>query len=344
MKSKALIRKLVVIVFALTVLAGLVSCGKAKNKEVGVYKDGKLVVRFGSPNNGGKLLFELLEVALEQGILDEELAAIDAVGDYFPIDAAGPGINEAFAAGDIDVAVYGDFPATSAKTNGINTTIIGVANAIQSQAVFVRNNSGIENVKDLEGKTVAVGLGTNYQFFWENFVNGEKLDLNKISVVNSFDYSTLLATGDVDAASVGLVQALYFESLGLGHTLVDSNAQPEWTTQFLVAAYTPFIEAHPEVGVAVNKALIRAYDIIHQDPTTLYKAGSSDNIPYELVAAVNRITNMAGYDPSFITGDTATKLQAVIDLMYADGLIPKSIKASEWIDTQYYEKAKKELK
>ena len=343
MKRKGVIQKLVLALVGILILASLGACGKADSKKTGVYKDGKLVVRFGTPNNGGKPLFELLEVALEQGILDEELEAIGAVGEYNIIDAAGPGVNEAFAAGNIDLAVYGDFPATSAKVNGIDTTIIGVANAIQAQAIFVGTNSGIESVEDLEGKTVAVGLGTNYQFFWENFVNGEGLDLNKISVVNSFDYSTLLATEDVDAASIGLVQAIYFEAQGLGHTLVDSTSHPDWTTQFLVAAYTPFIQDHPEVGVAVNKALIRAYDLIHEDPTTLYQAGSSDNIPVELVAAVNQITKMEGYDPSFIVGATPDKLQAVIDLMYADGLISKSIVAKDWIDAQYYEKAVKEL-
>ena len=342
MKRNRVIRKLTLALVGIMVLATFGACGKAENKKTGVYEDGKLVVRFGSPNNGGKPLFELLEVALEQGILDEELAAIGAVGEYNTIDAAGPGVNEAFAAGDIDLAVYGDFPATSAKVNGVDTTIIGVANAIQPQAIFVGTNSGIESVKDLEGKSVAVGLGTNYQFFWENFVNSEGLDLNKIAVVNSFYYSTLLATEDVDAASIGLVQAIYFEAQGLGHTLADSTEHPDWTTQFLVVASTPYIKDHPEVGVAVNKALIRAYDLIHEDPTTLYQAGASDNIPVELVAAVNQITQMAGYDPSFIVGETPDKLQAVIDLMYSDGLISKSISAKDWIDTQYYEKAVKE--
>ena len=302
-----------------------------------------LTVRFGSPNNGGKMLFELLEVALEQGILEEELSSAGFKGEYYPIDAAGPGVNEAFAAGDIDIAVYGDFPATSAKANGVDTTVIGVANGIQPQAIFVRDDAGIESIQDLEGKIVAVGLGTNYQFYWENFVKGESLDPGKLQIVNSFDYATLLTTGDVDAASVGLSQAIYFEQQGLGHTLVDSTDHPDWTTEFLVVASTPFIKEHPEVGVAINRALIRAQGVIKENEEALYEAGSSENYPAELIKAVSQVAGTAGYDPSLIVTDTPKRLQAVIDLMHNVGLISTTVDANDWIDSSYYEKAAAEL-
>ena len=300
-------------------------------------------LRFGSPNNGGKMLFELLEVALEQGILDEELASVGYKGEYYPIDAAGPGVNEALAAGNIEIAVYGDFPATSAKANGIDTTVIGVANGIQPQAIFVRDEAGINSIQDLEGKIVAVGLGTNYQFYWENFVNGENLDLNKIQIVNSFDYATLLTTGDVDAASVGLSQAIYFEQQGLGHTLVDSKDHPDWTTEFLVVASTPFIKEHPEVGVAINRALIRARKVIEENEEALYEAGSSQNYPAELIKAVSQVAGTDGYNPALVATDTSKRLQNVIDLMYNDGLISTSFDAKDWVDSSYYEKAAAEL-
>lgn len=301
------------------------------------------VVKFGSPNSGGKLLFELLEVAYEDGSLEEELNAVGYTGEYKIVDAAGPGINEAFAVGEVDIAVYGDFPATTAKSNGIETTVIGVSNSDQAQSIFVREGSGIETVADLEGKRVAVGIGTNYQYYWENLVEGEGLDISKIEVVNSFDYGTLLSTGEVDAVVSGVVASVYYEANGLGHILVDSSEHSDWTTEFLVVANTEFINANPDVGVAVNKALIRAKEAVDKDATVLAQASSNNNISVELIQKGHELVGISGYDPDTFVTVTPGKLQRVIDLMYADGLIINKIEAKDWIDTKYYEQAKSEL-
>jgi len=332
------------------IIGSLVGCGSKSVEKIDDEKtpaageEGALkVVRFGSPNSGGKLLFELLEVAHEDGSLEEELNAVGYTGEYHTIDAAGPGINEAFASGDLDVAVYGDFPASTAKSNGIDTTVIGVSNSDQAQAIFVREGSGIESIKDLEGKKVAVGLGTNYQYFWENFLEGTEVDGDKVEIVNSFDFSTLLSTGDVDAAAMGVVSAVYFESQGLGHILIDSSEHSDWTTEFLVVAKTDYINENPEVGVAVNKALIRARQKVENDAAVLAEATSNENIPADIIKKANELVGIDGYNPeNFITA-TPEKLQKVIDLMYKDQLIGTQIDAAGWIDTKYYEQAKSEL-
>ena len=47
--------------------------------------------------------------------------------DLVTFQEAGPAINEAYASSELDMAIYGEYPAATAYSNGVDIRIIGVA-------------------------------------------------------------------------------------------------------------------------------------------------------------------------------------------------------------------------
>lgn len=73
---------------------------------------------------------------------------------------AGPVVNEAFAANEIDVAVYAEFPLITAVSNGFDLKCFALSTSQLNFGLLARKVSGIKSISDLEGKNVVVTLGT----------------------------------------------------------------------------------------------------------------------------------------------------------------------------------------
>lgn len=73
---------------------------------------------------------------------------------------AGPAVNEAFAANEIDVAVYAEFPLITAVSNGFDLKCFALSTSQLNFGLLARKVSGIKSISDLEGKNVVVTLGT----------------------------------------------------------------------------------------------------------------------------------------------------------------------------------------
>ena len=79
-------------------------------------------VRIGAVGQNN-VLSDAIGIADNQGFLKEELEKAGYEPEVTGFAQAGPAINEAFASEEIDMAIYGDLPATVAKSNGTDTTI-----------------------------------------------------------------------------------------------------------------------------------------------------------------------------------------------------------------------------
>ena len=73
---------------------------------------------------------------------------------------------------------------------------------------------------------MVVPVGTVTQYFWEQYVKSNGLDINKIEVINSLDAASLLSAGEADASvntSYG-IGSLHAKGLG---TIFDTGANIE---------------------------------------------------------------------------------------------------------------------
>ena len=116
------------------------------------------------------------------------------------------------------------------------------------------------------------------QYYWEHYVDQYGIDASKVEIINTTDATSLLSTGQADAYAMTIPILEYFSSLGMGKILDDSTKVENGYTSYLFEVANSVLDENPEVGVAINKALIRAYDAAIENPQDLYEAVSSKQI------------------------------------------------------------------
>lgn len=297
--------------------------------------------RIGVPGQENAYVGGLFNVAYYEGYLKEEL---NAVGYEPSLVAAltGPILNESLAAKEIEATVYGDFPAFTAAASGLGNEIVAVVDSKYQYAVLTADDSSIKSPKDLDGKTVAVPQGTVIQFFWDKYVKANGLDESSISLVNSTDSATLFQTGDIDAAAATIASGYYFEKLGIGAGVFAVGEDEAYTT--LVATVRgDILDEKPEVGVAINKALIRAYNAVKENPDILYKDQESASIDATIWEKAQ------SFDPSLdnlkveITDETLAFYNELNQWLVDNQIISSAVNLDEVVHTEYYKQAVEEL-
>jgi sulfonate transport system substrate-binding protein len=292
--------------------------------------------RIGIVGSDGSGLFEGAAFAYENGYFEEELAKAGYYPEYIYFTGGGPEINESFAGGNVDAAIVGDFPTFTAKSNGIDNTIIAVTNQKVNYAILTTVEDA-QTISDLKGKTAVVYSGSITQYFWQSYLDAEGIALSDIPSVNSTDATTLLTTGDAQIYPANGYMAYYLESLGIGH-VIDTSDSNIWTT-FVFEVNTDLLNENPDLGVAVNKALIRSAEAAQADPQALYNALASDNIPAEAWEKYySPDPTLANLSPE-ITDEILEYYEKENQWMLDNGVITNSVDVSTFVDTSYYQKA-----
>ncbi len=297
-------------------------------------------VKVGVPGYDSNPLLDGGRLADKLGYFDEELSAAGYKYELTTFQEAGPAINEAYASGQLDLAVYGDFPATVARSNGNDIKVIGLANSQMNIGVLVQNDSDIKTPKDLEGKKVIVGIGTNFQEYWSHLVDEFDIDESKVDIVNVVsDAVTVFSTGEADALLTLYYNAVKLENDGTGKILIDTTQYPEHASQWLITGRTAFLEENPDAAVAFLKAYERAQQYAVEHPDELYEALSSESVGVEVYKKAY------GYDPTFeylktkITDENIEKFNYLNNFLTSNQLIKEEINLDDFIDYSYYKLA-----
>lgn len=198
---------------------GIVGCGSAGSSDSSTKQTSSSVsgdlkpLRLGSPGFDDYPLLENGKLAYDKGYLEEELNAVGYTLDLVTFQEAGPAINEAYASGELDMAFYGDYPAATAYSNGVDIRLVGVADKQMNIGVLAQKDSGIQTPKDLEGKKVIVGIGTNFQEYWKHLVDAYDIDESKVEIVNVVsDAASVFTTGEADAWLTLYYNVVYYEN------------------------------------------------------------------------------------------------------------------------------------
>lgn len=143
-------------------------------------------------------------VAYKKGFLQEELEKTGYRLDWRTI-ALGPVVSEAFAAGEIDMGVMGDFPAFIGRSAGTDFSITSVAStAPKALALIVRPDSRVQSMAELKGKKVATTKAAYGQKLLALLVEQAGMKMEDIEFVSLSmpDLASALARGDIDAGVV----------------------------------------------------------------------------------------------------------------------------------------------
>ena len=347
MRAKYL-KTIISVILAGTMVFGLAACGNTASNETSGGKletsdgtdEGQKTLRIGIGGSDGGGILEGAALALKNGYFEEELKSVGYKPEYVYFSGAGPEINEALAGNQIDAAIVGDFPTFTAKSNGIDTTIIAETNQKVNYGILTTVKDA-KTIEDLKGHTAVVFNGSITQYFWQSYLKKMGVEESAIPSVNSTDATTLLTSGDAQIYPVTAYMSYYLEMSGLGH-VIDTADADIWTT-FVFEVKSDLLSENEGLGIAINKALIRASQDAQENPQSQYDALASENISAEAwekyYAADSTLANLS---PE-ITDEILDYYERENQWMLDNGVITNSVDVSSFVDTSYYEKALAEL-
>lgn len=341
-------KKLVGLAVGLALITGVTGCGSNAGNDAAQKSEksnGYKKIRIGCVGQGN-VLVGAIGVSDSLGYLKEELEKVGYEPEIVGFAQAGPAINEAFAAKNLDVAIYGDLPATVAKANGTDTTIFATHDSQMQMGLFVRKGvKDIKSAKDLPGHKTIVARGTIFHQYFKSLIKDAGVKESDVDQINTFsDATSLIASGDADALITSTSTAYYLESQGYGTLVEDTTTHLDWTSQFLGVGLTDYLKENKEAAKAIIKAMFRGQEYVKKNTEKSYEIWAKKQKGYTPEVYKKEYA----YDTSFsyfspeITNDSIRKLERLEKFLEDEKLISKSVDISKFVDTSYYEEAKKE--
>lgn len=345
---------LVTAALAATMAFGVIGCGSsgktqetenAKKQEQSNSDDAaKIKVRIGCVGENN-VLTDALGIAQEKGYLDEEMEKAGYEAEVIGFAQAGPAINEAFVSNEIEMAVYGDLPATICKASGTDTTIFAVENDQQQMCILAQKDSGIQSAKDLAGHKVIVAIGTIYQEYFKNIIADAGIDEAEVEQLNTFtDATSMMQSGDADALITSTSIAYYLEEQGVGTVVQTSESTPDWTAQFFAVGQTQFLKENPEAAKALVKAAIRGKEYLLENKEECYQLFADRSNGY----AKSVYEKIYAYDETFpyldptLDQDNTERLKSLVEFCKEEALITGDVDAESFIEPSYAQEAAEE--
>lgn len=300
--------------------------------------------RVGCGDQNQNQLSDLARVAQKEGYLEEELNKVGYTLEVTGFQGQGPEINAALMSGSIDAGNYADLPAFTSKASGADTTVVAISDT-QLQYGILAASDDIQTVSDLEGKTIVVQQGTALQYAWEQIAADAGLDVSTIDVINSNvpDAVSLIQTGDTDAFISSSASVEYYAAQGLGHSIEGIPETIYSLTLFNIS--NDILKEAPEVAVAINKALIRAYDDVAADPQILYDVlgGRYGDGGAKIIEDTYTIDGSVTYIYPEFDDALNTYVYSFYDWLNENSLLAAEIDVDSYFDSSYFEQAAEEL-
>lgn len=230
---------------------------------------------------------------------------------------------EAMISGQADLGTMGDAPTAIVLSRSKDMRLIAnQANGERMHRIVVRDDSGIKEPKDLEGKRVAIQLGSSTNGGFLLYCKRHGVDPAKIKFVSLSpkDFPEAMIAKQVDAMAgsepwPGNVMAKCKESHELANLEGLGSCYPQ-----PILANAKFLSEHPTVAAAIVRATEKAIEAIAADPQHAAEvlAGKSG------VPAERELKSMQDYD--FVTELDEVTLASL-------GMTAEFLKEQKKIDT-----------
>lgn len=340
------LKKLLLPAMALALSLTLAGCGNSGNTGSSKERDtdadtGLKTIKIATPGQGG-VLVENAMLAKGLGYIDEELEAAGYKAEYMGFAQAGPAINEAFAAGEIDYAVYNELPVIMAKSNGIDIKIIAAATQDYNYAIIAGKDSGISSAKDLSGKKVIATTGTILYKYFADVCKANSIDISSVELVNAqADANSVLASGQADAYVTAYSAALQLESAGTGTIIEDTTNNEEERTGIILAARNGVLSSDESSAIALLKAFKKAADFAKENPDKVYGYLKTENYTEELLDKIYSYDKSFSYFDPYFTDTYYSHVENQYAFAKENQLISNDVDLKDLIDTTYLDKAVK---
>ncbi|MGN0432973.1 MAG: aliphatic sulfonate ABC transporter substrate-binding protein [Bilifractor sp.] len=258
---KRLFRLTAVIVTAAAVMTGVAGCGTTE-KEAGISS--------GSGETEDTVNIGTLDLVNGDLIVQYENWYEDKLG--VPVNLvkfdSGKDINNAIAAGSIDIGQEGSSPAALAISSGIDIEVVWIGDIIGSAETLVaKNGSGIKSVKDLVGRKVATPFASTSHYSLLNALKLAGVNENDVQIIDmqTDKINAAWQTGEIDAAYVWYPTLSELLKDGTSITNSSELAEKGVVTADTNVVNRDFAEKNPDIVTNFIKLQLDANEIINSD-------------------------------------------------------------------------------
>jgi len=270
----------------------------------------------------------------------------------------GPLLQQAVAAGDLDVAYVGSPPVYHWFSRGLESKILAQVNFGQA-AVITNAKSPITTVSDLRGKKLAgVAKGSGMDVLLRGYVLKEKAQLDPdqdISIINMppGNMNAALEHNEVDAAFSW--EPFVSQSLlrGSSKLILDVNKDLPQYPWYVVIALPKTLKARPDDITKLLRAHLKAIAFLQSHPEE-----SNQIIAQEFKLEATQAANGKTIKPEEIVQEARKRMgwsakldandvqfiQRLMDYSLSLGFINKPLKVEQVVDTSFLQKAEQSLK
>jgi sulfonate transport system substrate-binding protein len=262
-----------------------------------------------------------------QGLLEKRFAAQGIAVKWVEFQS-GPPLIEALNAGSIDFGYTGDTPPIFAQAAGVNFVYVAaIPSPGHSNAIVVRDASGIKTLADLRGKKIALTKGSSAQNVLVRVLQRGGVAYGDIEAVylQPADAGAALRNGSVDAWSIwDPFYALAQKFPGV-HTLTDAYGVAPSNSFFL--ASRAFATENPGLlrGVIDELSAVVKWTGTHQaEIAQVLSDASNVDLDTEKVVAAR-----GTYEIGYITPQIVKQQQSIADTFAKLGLVPHAIAVAD---------------
>jgi len=265
--------------------------------------------------------------ALRQGLLQRELAPLgirEISTRNFP---NGPDLNEAFAAGVLDVGIYGDTPAIVAHSRGLENRLIGF-DAVGMNVWLLTPRGGARSVNELEGQSIGVARGSYMHRYVLGLLKAHGLQ-KSVKVIHMFprDGEAALDRGSIAAFAAQIDVGPLLASRG--YPVIDQADQhPSLRGTSVIVASDKALQARPGLAAAWTRARRSALADIHRDPPAYYAFHAEvSGFPLEVVKVSHPLSQ---FPEAAYPAEGTALLAEVKNFLLAEKLIDRDFTLDSW--------------
>ncbi len=295
----------------------LSGCGKTAAQDT---------VRYGYPSSGLSGPTGPIGWALEKGTLQAALRTI-GINHIVPLaGGTGPDLNEACAAGTVDVFLTGDTPGIIGRAAGLPIELVDVDITEANNYLFTLKD-GPKRIEDLAGKRVPVLQGTNQMHFVYGVLASKGI-LNQVNFINLSSGATepALIQGDIAAATSAYGPLMVSRGY---HVLAEAKDYPGLSGNSPVVASESFLKAHPGFVTVWNRVRAEAIADMNAHPDDYYTFLASRIKQPE--AILRETYPLSLYRPEPVPSVVLGDLESLKQFLVAQHIIHADFPIQSWI-------------
>jgi sulfonate transport system substrate-binding protein len=229
---------------------------------------------------------------IQQKLLQEKLKKIGIEKYEFHAFPNGPPLNEAIAAGELDIGILGDTPAIVGRSNGLKTKLINQA-AINSNVWLITPKNGVKTLEDLKGKTVATQLGSYMYRYLIGVLKEKGLDKD-VKIVNmlSSDAEAALNRNDIAAYAFPTNSGPLIKSKG--YPVIDeAKDHPDLLGSTVTVVTQDYLSDNPDFLTIWNEVRKQSLEDLLKKPEDFYQFQSEQvGYPVEVMQDSLPLSNL----------------------------------------------------